>query len=131
MPVVEVQGEGAGPVLVLRVSSGRGGGTDPADVAARACQIVRRCGALRLLVLVERIGMLEALSLRSHLPLTTGLARDVERVAVVGDQRWLRSALAAAPQGGPAEVRLFAPTELEAARAWVAERRPAGDHLAI
>jgi hypothetical protein len=119
LPVVEVMGDGSGWVLAPRVSSGGGGGTDPAEAADRARRIVEREGALRLLVLVERIGMLEALSLRSRLPLARDLAPHVERIAVVGDQRWLRGALAAAPDGGRAEVRLFRSGELEAAWAWL------------
>lgn len=123
MPVVEVLGDGAGPVLALRVSSGRSGGADPAEVADRARRIAQREGTLRLLVRVEGLGMLEALSLRSLLPLTTDLAPHLERVAVVGDQRWLRGALKAAPEGARAEVRLFPPAELETARAWISESR--------
>ena len=119
MPVVEVLEEGAGPVLALRVSSGRSGGTDPGEVADQARRIAEREGALRLLVRVEGLGMLEALSLRSLLPLTTDLAPRLERVAVVGDQRWLQGALKTAPEGGRAEVRLFPPGELETARAWL------------
>lgn len=118
MPVFEVLGDGAGRVLTLRVSSGRSGGADLAGIADRARRIVERHGALRLLVLVERIGMIEALSLRSQLPLGADLAGDVERVAVVGDQRWLRGAVAAAPPGG-AEVRLFPAADLPAAGAWL------------
>ena len=123
MPVFEVLGDGAGPVLTLRVSSGRGDGGELAAIADRARRIVERHGALRLLVLVERIGMIEALSLRSQLPLGADLAGDVERVAVVGDQRWLRGAVAAAPGGG-AEIRLFPTTELPAAGAWLRSGDP-------
>lgn len=113
--------DGDGPVLALRVSGGRTGGVEPAEIADRARRIADREGGLRLLLVVERIGMIEALSLRSHLPLTAGLASRVERVAVVGGQRWLRGALAAAPEAGRAQVRLFREEELETARAWISE----------
>lgn len=118
MPVLEVLDEGAGSVLVLRVKGGRQGGIDPAQVAARAREIVRRNGTLRLLVLVDRIGLLEAASLRSHLSIVAGLAEDVERVAIVGDQGWLKGALRSAPSGR-SEVRLFPSAHLAEARAWI------------
>ena len=117
MPVLEVLDEGAGPVLALRVKGGRQAGIDPAQVAARAREIVRRNGTLSLLVIVDRIGLLEAASLRSHLSIVAGLAEDVERVAIVGDQGWLKGAVRSAP-GGRSEVRLFPSVHLTEARAW-------------
>ena len=118
MPVLEIVEEGAGPVLALRLRGGREGGVDPAQVALRAREIVRRNGALRLLVVVDRIGLLEAASLRSHLSTVAGLAGDVERVAIVGDQGWLKGAVRSAP-GGRSEVRLFSAARLADARAWI------------
>ena len=94
------------------------GGIEPAQVAARAREIVRRSGALRLLVVVDRIGLLEAASLRSHLSTVAGLAADVERVAIVGDQGWLKGAVRSAPSGR-SEVRLFPAAHLADARAWI------------
>ncbi|HYO47073.1 MAG TPA: STAS/SEC14 domain-containing protein [Gemmatimonadota bacterium] len=119
MPIVELMEESSGPVLVLHVRSGREGGADPADVAARARETVRRHGSLRLLLLVEKIGLLEAASLRSHLPLAAGLAADVERVAIVGDQGWLEGAVRSAPATGRAQVRVFPHSRVEDAREWV------------
>jgi hypothetical protein len=119
LPVVEVLEEGAGPLLALRVKSGREGGDDPEDVAARAREIIGRHGSLRLLLLLDRIGLLEAASLRSHLPLAAGLAEDVQRVAVVGDQGWLEGAVRAAPGKGRTQVRVFPRSRAEEARAWL------------
>ena len=119
MPVVELLEESGGPVLALRVMSGRQGGDDPEVVAARAREAVRRHGSLRLLLLVDRIGLLEAAWLRSHLPLAAGLAEDVQRVAVVGDQGWLEGAVRAAPGKGRTEVRVFPRARAEEARAWL------------
>lgn len=110
--------EGAGPVLALRVTGGRGGGASPEDVAARAEELARGHGAIRLLILVEGLGFLEAASLRSHLPLATRLAARVERVAVVGDQGWLKAALRSAPGGG-AEIRHFPSARVGEARDWI------------
>lgn len=119
MPVIDVLDESSGPVLALRVSGGRSGGLAPADVADRAAEIARRHGALRLLVLVEGVGLLEAASLRSQLPLAAGLAGRVERVAVVGDQGWLKTALRAAPAGAGTEVRHFPGARAGEAREWL------------
>lgn len=104
---------------MVQVRGGHEGGVDPAHVVSRARETIRRHGSLRLLLLVERIGLLEAASLRSQLPLVTGLAGDVERVAVVGDQGWLKGAMRSAPGRGRPQVRLFPRARLEEARAWV------------
>ena len=118
MPILEIVEENAGPVLALRLRGGRRGGIDPSQVAERAREIVRQNGSLRLLVVVDRIGLLEAASLRSHLSTVAGLARDVERAAIVGDQGWLKGAVRSAPGGRP-EVRLFPAARLADVRAWV------------
>jgi hypothetical protein len=118
LPIIHVLEESAGQILALRVSSGRSGGTSPAEVAGRAEAIASRHGALRLLIEVEGLGFLEAASLRSQLPLAARLAGRVERVAVVGDQGWLKAALKSAP-GGPAEVRHFPTANARAAREWL------------
>ena len=118
MPIIQVLEESAGPVLALRVSGGRSGGASPAEVAGRAEEIASRHGALRILVLVEGLGFLEAASLRSQLPLAARLAGRVERVAVVGDQGWLKVALKSAP-GGATEVRHFPAADARDAREWL------------
>ena len=118
MPIIDVLEESAGPVLALRVTSGRRGGLSPAEIADRAEEIAARHGALRLLVLVDGLGFLEAASLRSQLPLAARLAGRVERVAVVGDQGWLRAALRSAPAGAT-EVRHFSRSEGQLARQWL------------
>ncbi len=119
MPVIDVLEESAGPVLALRVSGGRKGGLEPAAVARRAREIAERHGTFRLLVLVEGVGLLEAASLRSQLPLAAGLAGRVERVAVVGDQGWLKTALRSAPAPGSATVKHFPSARVSDAREWV------------
>lgn len=121
MPVVEVLEESAGPILALRVKSGRSGGDDPEDVAARARDAIRRHGSLRLLVVMDRIGLLEAASLRSLLPLASGMRGDVQRVAIVGDQGWLEGAVRAAPGKGQTQIRVFPRSRAEDARAWLNE----------
>ncbi|HJU86331.1 MAG TPA: STAS/SEC14 domain-containing protein [Gemmatimonadota bacterium] len=118
MPIIQVLEESAGPLLALRVSGGRRGGASAAEVAARAAEIASRHGAIRLLVLVEELGFLEAASLRSQLPLAAGLAGRVERIAVVGDQGWLKAALRSAPSG-KTEVRHFPSSGARAARQWL------------
>ena len=121
MPVVELIEEGSESVLVLQVRAGRESSTDPAHVVDRARDIVRRHGSLRLLLLVEKIGLLEAASLRSHLPLAAGLAADVERVAIVGDQGWLEGAVRSAPGKSRTLIRVFPHARVAEARAWVHE----------
>jgi hypothetical protein len=118
LPIIQVLEESAGPVLALRVSGGRSGGASPAEVAGRAEEIASRHGALWLLVVIEGLGFLEAASLRSQLPLATRLAGRVERVAVVGDQGWLKAALKSAP-GGATEVRHFPAADARGARKWL------------
>jgi hypothetical protein len=119
LPVIDVLEESAGPVLALRVSGGRKGGLEPAAVARRAREIAERHGSFRLLVLVEGVGLLEAASLRSQLPLAAGLAGRLERVAVVGDQGWLKTALRSAPTPGSTAVKHFPSARVADAREWV------------
>jgi hypothetical protein len=118
VPVIHVLEESDGPVLALRVSGGRAGGTSPAEIADLAEVIARRHGALRLLVEVEGLGFFEATSLRSQLPLAARLSGRVERVAVVGDQGWLKAAIRSAPSGGT-EVRHFPRAGLQDAKDWL------------
>jgi hypothetical protein len=118
LPIIQVLEESAGPVLALRVSGGRSGGASPKEIAGRAEEIASRHGAVRVLVVVEGLGFLEAASLRSQLPLVTGLRGRVERVAVVGDQGWLKAALRSAP-AGPTEVRHFPSADARGARQWL------------
>ena len=118
MPIIHVLEESAGPVLALRVTGGRSGGASPTEVAGRAEEIAGRHGALRLLIEVDGLGFLEAASLRSQLPLAARLAGRVERVAVVGDQGWLKAALKSAPRG-PADVRHFPRSHAVEALEWV------------
>jgi hypothetical protein len=118
LPIIHVLEESAGPVLALRVTGGRSGGASPAEVASRAEEIAGRHGALRLLIQVDGLGFLEAASLRSQLPLAARLAGRVERVAVVGDQGWLKAALRSAP-GGATDVRHFPAARAEEAREWI------------
>jgi hypothetical protein len=110
--------ESAGRLLALRVSGGRGDGPSPEEIASRAEEIARGHGGVLLLVLVEGLGFLEAASLRSQLPLARRLAGRVERVAVVGDQGWLKAALKSAPGGGP-EVRHFSRAGMQDAIDWL------------
>ena len=118
MPIIHVLEESEGPVLALRVTGGRGGGASPAEVADRAEEIAGRHGALRLLIQVDGLGFLEAASLRSQLPLAARLAGRVERVAVVGDQGWLKAAIKSAP-GGATDVRHFPTGRAQEAREWI------------
>ncbi|MEP7084054.1 MAG: STAS/SEC14 domain-containing protein [Betaproteobacteria bacterium] len=56
---------------------------------------------------------------------TFGIAhwRDFSRVAVVGDQGWLRAAVSLFKPFFPCECRLFSLSELAAAKAWIANSR--------
>ena len=49
-----------------------------------------------------------------------GNLRSWERIAIVGEADWLRRSLHALGWAMPGEVRMFAPDEMDAARAWVA-----------
>ena len=122
--------ESAGPVLALRVSGGRGGGVSPEEVASRAEEIARGHGRLSLMVLVDGLGFLEAASLRSQLPLAQRLAGRVERLAVVGDQGWLKAALKSAPGGGP-EVRHFPRARMQDAIDWLNALQGNAIHTAL
>jgi hypothetical protein len=46
--------------------------------------------------------------------------RDFSRIAVVGDQQWLRAAVSLFRPFFPCDVRLFALSDLEPAKAWIA-----------
>jgi SpoIIAA-like len=52
--------------------------------------------------------------------------RDFSRVAVVGDQGWLRTSVTLFKPFFPCAVRLFRLAELPAARAWIVGAQQAG-----
>ena len=51
--------------------------------------------------------------------------RDFSHVAVVADQAWLRAAVDMFTPFFHGEVRTFGLSELEAAKVWIVERKPA------
>lgn len=52
--------------------------------------------------------------------------REFRRIAVVTDSRWLRAAVTMFSRFFPSEVRLFKPSELAAAKAWITTAEKAG-----
>lgn len=80
-------------------------------------------GKSRILEVIEQFRGIEPAAIWTDIKLGMSLARKVDRVAVVADKGWIR---ALSKLGGVftrgAEVRSFAPAELDEARAWVGAR---------
>lgn len=78
-------------------------------------------GKTRMLEVIRRFTGMEPQALWTDLTLGPPLANRVERVAVVADQAWIRSAAHLGRLFTRAELKVFEPSELDQARTWIAQ----------
>jgi hypothetical protein len=76
-------------------------------------------GSARLLIDVRDLGSAEPGAVVEDLKLTPEYVKDVERYAVVGDERWQRWLTSAADMVTRGEARWFEPEQFEEARDWI------------
>lgn len=94
--------------------------------------VIARRGRLEGLLVDARgfAGWDDARALLAHLRFVHEHQPKVARFAVIGDQWWLRAAPAIEPFYGT-PIRVFAPAEADAAKAWLLESPPAPPNVSI
>jgi hypothetical protein len=98
---------------------------DFARVGDQIDPVIARKGRLEGLMVDARgfAGWDDAHALLAHLRFVHGHQDKVARIAVVGDQWWLRTAPAMEPLYGT-PIRVFAATEMDAAKVWLLDTPP-------
>lgn len=114
----EIMGMNAG-VVTLRIS----GKLTEADLAAAqkaAADLIGQEGRIRILVLAEKFTGWERGGEWNDLSFQVEHDRNIERMAIVGDEKWKDLALVFTAQGlRKFPIRYFPTAELAGARAWV------------
>ncbi len=107
------------PVIELAVE----GTISNADMTAsmeRLRQDIEQNGKTRLIEIIQHFTGMEPAAFWTDLTQAPALARKITRVAVVADQAWIRAMTGLAPLFTPAEIKTFAPEQLDEARVWIA-----------
>ena len=76
-------------------------------------------GKTRIIEIIQHFTGIELSAIWTDIRLGVPLAQKVERVAVVADQKWIRQLAELGHLFTRAELKVFAPAELEQARAWI------------
>jgi len=81
---------------------------------------IERAGKTRLIEIIEHFTGIEPAAIWTDLKLGLPLAQKVTRVAVVADVGWIRALSGLGHFFTKAELKVFEPSELDVARAWIA-----------
>ena len=119
--MLEVLEAGADGVVELRVA-GKVTRAEFERLTPRLEEAIARHGSIRLLCDLTGWTGLEPGALWEDLRFTLRHGRDIERMAVVTDRRWIERWVGLAGQLTRTETRCFEPHERAAAGAWVRER---------
>ena len=79
-----------------------------------------RDGKTRIIEIIQHFTGMDLAAIWTDIRLGVPLAQKVQRVAVVADQTWIRQAAEFGRLFTRAELKVFAPAELEQARTWIA-----------
>lgn len=82
-------------------------------------EMIQRYGKIRILAFLEDFHGWDAGALWSDIKWDVRHARDIERIAVVGEARWQKWMASFCKPFTSAEIRYFEHPQSEAARAWV------------
>jgi hypothetical protein len=118
--MISYRTEPGSPVVELAVQ----GKVTDADLKANITRLrddLEQNGKTRILEVIEHFTGMEPQALWTDLKLGLPLAHSVSRVAVVADQGWIRSFSHLGRFFTSAELKVFAPAELDQARAWIAQ----------
>ncbi len=77
-------------------------------------------GKSRIIEIIRHFTGMELSALWTDIRLGVPLAQKVDRVAVVADQTWIRQFADVGRLFTKAELKVFAPAQLDEARAWIA-----------
>jgi hypothetical protein len=96
--------------------------TELENAQAVAAQEIKRLGKIKLLFILEQFQGWERGADWGDLTFHATHDKDIERIAIVGEEKWRDHGLAFAGAGiRQAAVRFFPPTEIARARAWLLE----------
>ncbi len=101
--------------------------TELENAQAVAAQEIKRLGKIKLLFILEQFQGWERGADWGDLDFYAAHDKDIERIAIVGEEKWRDHGLAFAGAGiRKAGVRFFLPAEIARARAWLlqADRDP-------
>jgi hypothetical protein len=94
---------------------------DELEAAIKALQVgFEQNGKTRVIEIIQHFTGIELSAIWTDFRLGVPLARKIERVAVVADQRWVRQMAGLGHLFTRAELKVFAPEQLVSARAWIA-----------
>ena len=77
-------------------------------------------GKTRIIEIIQHFTGIELSAIWTDIRLGVPLAQKVQRVALVADQTWIRQVAEIGRLFTKAELKIFAPAELEQARVWIA-----------
>ena len=89
------------------------------DVSARLAALIERCGRIRLLEDIRRIGRFDPSTIPADLRFTFRHMKDFSHCAIVGDREWLKLLARATNRLVRCEIRYFDRADIEEARRWL------------
>jgi universal stress protein A len=119
--MIEILGETSGKIFALKIT-GRLTGEDYKKVTAYLDEEIEFHRPIRLLCITEDLTGVDLEAMWEDLKFGLRHLHDFERIAVVGDEKWLEWLTKLGDHFlREAEVRWFEPTGLDAARQWINE----------
>ncbi len=89
------------------------------DVSARLAALIERCGRIRILEDIRRIGRFDPSIIPVDLRFTFRHLKDFSHCAIVGERKWLDWLARSLDRLVKCEVRYFDRTDIEDARRWL------------
>ena len=89
------------------------------DVSARLAALIERCGRIRLLEDIRRIGRFDPSIIPADLRFTFRHMKDFSHCAIVGERKWLEWLARAFDPLVRCEIRYFDRADIEEARRWL------------
>jgi hypothetical protein len=89
-------------------------------IVQTAKESIAREGKIRVLIVLEAFGGWERRADWGDVTFITEHSKDIEKIAIIGDEKWKDDAFAFTGKGfRPSAIEFFPPSRLEEARAWL------------
>ncbi len=89
------------------------------DVSARLAALIERCGRIRLLEDIRRIGRIDPSVIAADVSFSFRHMKDFSHCAIVGERKWLEWLVRAIDPLVRCEIRYFDRADIEEARRWL------------
>ena len=89
------------------------------DVSARLAALIERCGRVRILEDIRRIGRIEPSVIPADVSFSFRHMKDFSHCAIVGERKWLDWLARAIDPPVSCEIRYFDRADIEEARGWL------------